>query len=162
MTRSFPRVLAFVMLATVGSVVAISTFALVMARAVVAAGLAPVRAADIALLDDLVPLIPFIAAYGVANLVAALALVTGRPWADRLATAIATISASVGVVAFVLVGLGHDPFSSTSTVSAAADGLGIIGTFVVTNVVAIVALAFAGEPAADRTRPVRPTAASMA
>ncbi|MCP6755993.1 hypothetical protein NL533_30690, partial [Klebsiella pneumoniae] len=51
----------------------------------------------------------------IAMLVAAVALLTGRPWADRLATATATVSTSIAVVAFVLVALGHDPFSARST-----------------------------------------------
>ena len=162
MTRSFPRIAAAVSLAAVGAVLAISTFALVLARAVVVAGVAPVRPADVALLDDLVPVTPFIAAYGVVNLVAALALLTGRPWADRLATATATVSTSLGVGAFVLVTLGHDPFTTGSTIAAAADGLAMIGTFVAANVVALVGLAFAGEPADDRTRAARPSLASLA
>ena len=59
--------------------------------------------ADVALLDDLVALAPFVAAFALADLVAALALAAGRSWADRLATAVATVATSIGAVAFVLV-----------------------------------------------------------
>lgn len=147
MTRSLPRIAAALILAASGALIAISAFALVVARAIVT--LRPdlvVRPSDLALVDDLVPLTPFITAFAVVNLIAAIALLTGRAWADRLTTAIATITTTLGAAAFVLVALGHDPFVARSSVAAATDGLAIIGSFTAAYAAVIVALAFAGDP----------------
>jgi hypothetical protein len=155
MTRSLPRITAATVLAITGGLVAISAFALVVARAVLA--LHPelaVRPTDLALLDDLVPLTPFISAFAVANVVAGIALLTGRAWADRLATAIATIATSLGSFALVLVALGHGP-AVHDGIDTVAEGLAIIGTFTTAYVAVIVALAFAGAPEAAPRPTVR-------
>ena len=149
MSRSIPRLTAAALLAMSGAAIATVAFALVVARMVIAAGIpgVHVQASDVALLDDLVPLTPFVATFAAANLVVALALVFDRPWAERVATAIATVATSLGAVAFVLVALGHDPFSARSSIAAVGDGLGIIAAFIATYGIVIVALALAGEPA---------------
>jgi hypothetical protein len=153
MTRSLPRITAAIVLTAAGALIAISAFALVVARAVIS--LRPdlaVRPSDLALLNDLVPLTPFITTFAVVNLVAAVALLTGRAWADRLATAIATVATSLGAFAFVLVALGHDPFTAPTAMGSVADGLAIIGAFTAVYVAVVVALAFASEPDSG-TRP---------
>jgi hypothetical protein len=147
MTRSIPRISAAILLAASGALIAITALALVVAKAVVALRPdLPVRATDLALVDDLVPLTPFVVGFAVANLVVAIALLTGREWADRVATALGTVVTTLGAAAFILVALGHDPFAARSAIGAAADGLAIIGSFTAVYVAVVVALAFAGAP----------------
>src|SRR5262245_24156646 len=148
MTRSLPRITAAIILAATGALIAISAFALVVAKAVVALRPdLPIRPADLALVDDLVPLTPFVTAFAVVNVVVAIALLSGRDWADRVATAMATIATTLGAAAFVFVALGHDPFTARSVADSATDGLAIIGSITAAYVAVVIALAFAGAPA---------------
>lgn len=157
MSRSIPRLTAAALLAISGITIAVMAFAIVVAKAVIATGLPGVhiRPSDVALLDDLVPILPFVATYAAVNLVAALALTFGRSWADRIATAVATVAVSFGSFAFVLVALGHDPFSSRSTIAAAGDGLGIIAAAIAFYGAVLVALAIAGDAEEGSPAPER-------
>jgi hypothetical protein len=146
MTTSFPRVAAAALLFIGGSVVALAAFGIAVARLLVAAGLpVVVTPADVALLDDLAQLVPFIGAFAVVNFVAAAALVSGSPWADRLATIVSSVAIGVGLFGMTLLILGHDPFATTAS-GRALDGLGIIGGFAFLYCAVIVALAFGGKP----------------
>ena len=74
-------------------------------------------------------LIPLTLAFGIAHLVAAVAVIRDRPWASSLALYLAAIG--LGVVAFGLLAslTGADPFAATSGLPAAqarADGLGFL------------------------------------
>ena len=141
MTRSLPRLAAAAVLAIGGSLIAVSALGMVAAKVALANGF-HVRPADAALLDDLVALAPFAAAFAAASLIAALALLSGREWGDRLATAIATIATSIGLFAIALVVLGHDPFTTGDSITAAANGMGILAVFTAIYVTVIVALSF--------------------
>jgi hypothetical protein len=148
MTRSTPRIIAAAILAVSGATVLITALGLAAAKMVIASGdpRVHVSAADALLLADLVALTPFITAFAVANLASALAIALGREWGDRLGTALATVATSIGVVAFVLVTLGHDPFTDGSRFASSADGLGVIAVVTGLYVAVIVALAVAGTP----------------
>jgi hypothetical protein len=156
MTRSLPRIAAAAVLAAGGALVAITVFGLVVAKFVIASGV-PISPADAALLDDLIQLAPFMAAFAAASLVAAFALLTGRDWAHRLATAIATVATSIGAFAIVLVVLGHDPFTNRTSMASAADGLGILAFFTGLYAAVLVALSFSAT--SERPAPAHPLAA---
>lgn len=152
MTTSFPRLTAAALLVAGGGIVALSAFGIVVARIVIAAGLrTPATPADVALLDDLVQLMPFVGAFAVANLVAAVGLVVGSSWADRLASTVA--AAAVGILLFgmTLLILGHDPFASVPS-DHALDGIGILGAFASLYGAVIVALALDGRAVARAPR----------
>ncbi len=145
MTISFPRLAAATLLFVGGAVVAISAFGIVVARIVIASGVpVAISPADIALLDDVAQLTPFVGAFAVANVVAGIALVGGSAWADRLATSVAAAAVGIGAFAMVLVILGHDPVAAVAS-DRALDGLGILGTFVALYGAVIVALALDGK-----------------
>jgi hypothetical protein len=148
MTRSTARSIAAAILAASGVAVLVATLALAAAKLVIASGdpRVQVSAADAALLGDLVALTPFFTAFAVASLVSALAIALGHEWGDRLGTALATVATSVGTFAFVLVTLGHDPFTDGSRLASSANGLGVIATVTGLYVAVLVALAVAGTP----------------
>lgn len=145
MTISLPRLTAATLLLVGGSIVAISAFSIAVARIVIAAGLrVPVTPADIALLDDLVQVVPFVGAFAIANLVAGIALVVGSPWADRLASTLAAVAVGIGLFGMILLILGHDPFAAVPS-DHALDGIGITGTFAALYGAVVVALALDGK-----------------
>lgn len=145
MTISFPRLTAASLLLVGGVIVALSAFGIVVARIVIAAGMpATVTPNDVALLDDLVQLVPFVGAFAVASLVAAIGLVGGSSWADRLATTLAAAAVGIGLFGMILLILGHDPFATVPS-DRAIDGLGIMGAFAALYGVVIVALGFDGK-----------------
>jgi hypothetical protein len=143
-TISFPRLAAAAVLFVGGAVVAISAFGIVVARIVIASGFpVAISPADIALLDDVAQLMPFVGAFAVANIVAGIALVGGSAWADRLATSVAAAAVGIGSFAMILVFLGQDTFAAVAS-DRALDGLGILGTFVALYGAVLVALALDG------------------
>lgn len=145
MTISFPRLTAAALLLVGGGIVALSAFGIVVARIAIAAGIpASVTANDVALLDDLVQLVPFVGAFAVASLVAAVGLAVGSSWADRLGTTLATAAVGIGLFGMTLLILGHDPFSAVPS-DRALDGLGILGAFAVLYGAVIVALGLDGR-----------------
>jgi hypothetical protein len=151
MTTSYSRVAAAALLLVAGVIVALSALGIVVARLAVAAGLPrAVTPADVALLDDLAQLAPFVGAFAVTNIVAAVALVSGSPWADRLATIVSAAAVGAGLFGITLLILGHDPFAAAQT-GQALDGVGILGTFSVLFGAVIVALAFDGKPVTRAT-----------
>jgi len=139
------RVLAGVLLITGGSVVAVAALAVVFARILVDAGMT-VRAADAALLGDIVAVLPFVVAFAVANLVAAFGLLNGRAWADSLAVGSAVVAVTVGALGLLLVVVGRDPFAPVATARSTADGIGILGGFTISYLAIIVALLAARVP----------------
>ncbi len=144
-TVSFPRFAAAALLCVGGAVVAVSALGIVVARIAIAAGVpVAISPADLALLDDVTQLMPFVGAFAVANIVAGIALVSGSSWADRLATTVAAAAAGIGVFDMILVILGHDPFAAAAS-DRALDGLGILGTFVALYAGVIVALTLDGK-----------------
>ena len=152
MTISFPRLTAAALLLVGGGIVAVSAVGLVVARIAIAAGLpVSVSPSDVALVDDLVQLMPFVGAFAVANLVAAVALVVGSTWADRLATTVAAVAVGIGLFGMMLLVLGHDPFASVPS-DHALTGLQIMGAFAGLYGAVIVALAFDGRPALNAPR----------
>ncbi len=146
MTISFSRLTAAALLLLAGVIVALTAFGIVVARVVVAAGLPPVvTPADVALLDDLAQLAPFVGAFAVASIVAAVGLVSGSSWADRIATIVSAAAVGAGLFGIALLILGHDPFAAVQS-GRALDGVGIFGAFSLLYGAVIVALAFDAKP----------------
>jgi hypothetical protein len=145
MTHSRSRRIAASALAVGGGLVGVAALGLVAVKAAMFAGV-DLPTADARLLDDILPLVPFIAAFAAANLVTAVALFADRAWADRLALSLATIAVSVGLVATTLVVLGHDPFAAGSSLANVADGLAILAAFTTLYALVIAAVSLAGRP----------------
>jgi hypothetical protein len=140
------RVVAGVLLISGGFVVAVSALAIAMARILVASGMT-VRATDAALLEDLAALLPFIVAFALANVVAALGVLGGRAWADTLAIGSAAVAVTVGTVGLLLAIVGRDPFAPpASTTGPSADGIEILVGFTLVYLAVIVALLAARAP----------------
>ena len=140
------RIVAGVLLVTGGFVVAVSALAIAMARVFVAAGMS-VRPTDAALLEDVAALLPFIVAFALANLVAALGILGGRTWAETLALGSAAVAVTIGSVGLLLVVVGRDPFGPTaSTAGPSADGIEILAGFTLLYLAVIVALLAARTP----------------
>ena len=133
------RAIAAVLLASGGFVVGVTVFAIVLTKVLVDGGL-PVRPADVAILDDLIPLLPLIGAFAVVNIMAAVGLVLDRNWAAGLAVAAALVAVAIGVTGLILLALGSDPLAPTSTGRSSADGFGIVGLFTVLYVAVIVSV----------------------
>ena len=81
MSSSRSHLFASGVLALGGGLLAVTAFAIVVARAVINAGLRGVvqKPGDVALLDDLVAVLPFLVTVAVINLAAAVGLATGAP-----------------------------------------------------------------------------------
>jgi hypothetical protein len=145
-TISFSRLTAATLLLVAGVIVALTAFGVVVARLVVAAGLPPaVTPSDVALLDDLAQLAPFVGAFAVASIVAAVGLVSGSTWADRVATIVSAAAVGAGLFGIALLILGNDPFAAVQS-GRTLDGVGIFGAFSILYGAVIVALAFDAKP----------------
>jgi hypothetical protein len=130
------RLAAAASLAADGAFILILALAIVVTRGLVAAGLG-VTPGDAALLEDLVAVVPFVSAYGIAALVAAAGIVRGRAWADRLGVGVGIIGATVATIGLLLIGVGRDPLA---TDQFPADGLGVLAVLLTARLVAVAAL----------------------
>lgn len=139
------RLFASVLLLGGGFVVGVTALAIGLARVLVDAG-APVRPADALLLGDLVPVLPFIVAFALAGLVAAVGLVLERAWADPLAVGASIVAVATGVTGLLVIVVGSDPFASTVSAHSTSTGIGIVGAFTVAYVAVLVAIAEARQP----------------
>jgi hypothetical protein len=138
------RLLAGLLLLLAGGVVAVGALAVALARLLVDGGMAT-RPADAVLLGDLVAVLPFIVAFAVVNVAAAVGLLLGRSWGDGLGVGAATVGATAGTLGLLLVGVGRDPFAPAATARATADGIGILAAATVLYLLVIVAIAVAGR-----------------
>ena len=139
------RIFASVLLLGGGFVVGVTALAIGLARLLVDAG-ATVRPADAALLGDLVPVLPFIVAFALLSLVAAAGLAVEGAWADALAVGVSIVAIVTGVTGLLLIVAGSDPFASSVSGHATANGIGIVGAFTVAYVAVLVAIADARQP----------------
>ena len=138
------RIFASVLLLGGGLVVGVTALAIGLARVLVDAG-APVRPADAALLADLVPVLPFIVAFSVGSLVAAVGLAGERAWAENLAIGVSIVGVVTGLTGLFVTVAGSDPFASSVSAHATSDGIGIVGAFTVASVAVLAAIAEARQ-----------------
>ena len=136
------RVVASLALLAGGFIVGVAVLAIAFAQALVNAGMT-VRPSDAALLGDLIPVLPFIAGFALVSVLSGVGVLAGQGRADALAIGTSVVAVVTGAIGLALIVVGRDPFASTSRAASTADGLGIIGTFVLIYLVAIVALAVA-------------------
>jgi hypothetical protein len=151
MTTSRSRIVAGVLIATGGFVVAVTALAIALAKLMVDAGI-PARPADAALLDDLFQVLPFIVGFALVSLLAAIGLFGERAWGATIATGAAVIAVVVGIVGLTLVVVGNDPFATTGASRAReGDGIGILFAFTGLFAAVLVALFVDRLPAGRRS-----------
>ena len=145
------RVVASVLLITGSVFVGVMALAIVMAKFLVEAGMA-ISPSNALLLSDLITVLPFVAVFAVAGVVAAAALVHGKDWSDTLALGTATPAVAVGAIGLTVLSIGRDPLASTASSRSTDDGIGIIGAFTALYLLVIVAVVVARLPRHTSTR----------
>jgi hypothetical protein len=145
MRSSFPRLLA----ATVLSISAIFTgliaLGLAAADAVIATDRFPVSPADRLALDQFASVAPILAVFAFASLAAAIALALAASWSRRLAIGVSSTGFLLGVVALAAVLLAQGPFAVLPS-DRVLDGIEVVGTFTVIQLVALIASILDGSP----------------
>lgn len=134
------RVVASLSLLAGGFVVGVSVLAIAFAKALVTAGMT-ISPSDAALLDDLIPVLPFIAGFAALSVIGGVGVLAAEARGEALAIGTSIVGVVAGVLGLALIVVGRDPFASTSRAAATADGLGIIGTFTLLYLVVLVAMA---------------------
>jgi len=153
MTIHPARAVAGLGLAAAGFVVGIAALAVVLARLLVNAGM-PIHPGDLATLNDVVAVLPFVVAFALANLVAAAGLFLGTGWAGRLAVAVSGLGIVTGTFGLFLMIAGGAPVASARAARAHTDGVEILATFTVSYLVVLGLLVVARQPI-GRVRRVR-------
>lgn len=136
-------------LALGGGVLAVGALAIVVARVVLDAGLPGVHATpeDLALLADLIAVLPFVVTFAVVNVVAAIGLATGRPWATGVARWVTAVAVATGLAGLLLLIAANGPVPATQVAQASdPNGFAIVSCFVSLYAWAAVALRFPDEP----------------
>jgi hypothetical protein len=149
MPSSRAQLFAAAVLALGGGLLAVTALAIVVARVVVNANLpgVVVRPQDVALLDDLIAVLPFIATVAGVNLAAAAGLAIGRTWAPRIARWVTGIAVATGLLGLVLLIAANGPVPSTQVAGASdPEGFAILSAFVCLYAWAAVALQIPEEP----------------
>jgi hypothetical protein len=149
MSSSRPNQFAAVVLALGGAMLAVIALAIVVAKVVVDAHVPGVVATpqDVALLGDLVAVLPFVVSFAAANVAAGLGLLLGRRWAPRVARWVSGVAVSIGLLGLVLLIAANGPVASTQVAGASdPDGFAILSVFVCLYAWAAVALRLPDEP----------------
>jgi hypothetical protein len=150
------RIVAGLLLLGGGFVVAVTAFAITVAKVLVDAGVPAssgvhVSTTDARLLNDLVAVIPFVVAFAVINVAAAIGLFAEREWAPSIAAGAATVATIGGVIGLTLVLVGRDPFARIGSAGPSTDGVEILAAFTVFYAVVLMALAAARPRATSIT-----------
>jgi hypothetical protein len=136
-------------LALGGGLLAVGAFAIVVARVVLSAGLPGVHAApeDLALLADLIAVLPFVVTFAIVNLVGAIGLVTGRTWAPGVARWVTGVAVATGLAGLLLLIAANGPVPPTQVAQASdPDGFAIVSVFVCLYAWAAIAVRLPDEP----------------
>jgi hypothetical protein len=144
------RIVAGLLLLAGGFVVAVTAFAIAVAKVLVDGGV-PAGTTDVRLLNDLIAILPFVIAFAVINVAAAIGLFAERDWAPSLAAGAATVATIGGVIGLALVLVGRDPFARIGTAGPSTDGVEILVAFTVLYAVVLMALAAARPRATSIT-----------
>ena len=147
-TANIARYIAGAALVLSGTIGAVLALAIGTARMLIAQGVA-VTPADAALIEDLVAVLPFIVAFALGAIVAAMGVLQGRVWADRLGTGIGIVGGTVAALGLLLIGVGRDPLAANAAVTWPVDGVGILAVAFVIHALAVMAISLAagGETA---------------
>ena len=117
MTIHPARAVAGLALGAAGFVVGVAALAVLLAKLLVNAGM-PAQPADVATLNDVVAVLPFVIGFAGVNVVAAAGLVLGSDWAQRLAVIVSSAGVVIGAFGLFLVVAGHDPFATGASARA--------------------------------------------
>ena len=145
MTIHPARTAAGLALGAAGFVVGVAALAVILARLLVIAGM-PIQPGDLATLEDLVAVLPFVVGFSVANLLAATGLLLGTDRADRLAITVSGLGIVFGSFGLFLMVAGRDPFASARSARGYVDGVEIVATFTVVYLVVLGLLAVVRQP----------------
>jgi hypothetical protein len=140
---------ATAVLALGGGLLVVTALAILVARIVVSTSLPGivVRSEDVALLDDLIAVLPFMLTFAAMNLAAGIGLAAGRRWAPRVATWVTGIAVATGLLGLLLLIAANGPVPSTKVAGAAdPEGFGILSAVVCLYAWAAVALRLPEEP----------------
>jgi hypothetical protein len=150
LTANTTRYIAGAALVLSGAISGVLALAIGTARILVAQGVA-VTPADAALIEDLVAVLPFIVAFAFGAVVAAIGVLQGRVWADRLGTGIGVVGGTVAALGLLLMGVGRDPLTANAAAAGPVDGLGILAAVFVIHALAVMAISLAavGEAASQ-------------
>jgi hypothetical protein len=144
------RLVAGLILLAGGFVIAVTAFAIAVAKVLVDGGV-PAGTADVRLLNDLVAVLPFVVAFAVINVAAAAGLFAERGWATSIAVGAATVATIGGVIGLILVLVGRDPFAPVASAGPSTDGVEILVAFTVLYAVVLMALGAARPRATSIT-----------
>jgi hypothetical protein len=141
MSLSFPRLFAATLLAVGAVATGLIAFGLAVADVVISTGRFPVRPVDAATLDSMASGALPLGIFALVGLVAAIALVLGTPRSKALALVVAGIGVVIGVAGIGAVLLASGPFATLPS-TRALDGIELIGTFALIQLVAFFAVLF--------------------
>jgi hypothetical protein len=147
MSLSFPRLAAAVSLGIGGALTALTAFGLIVADVVIRSDRFDVTPADATALARMTLGAPVVAAFGAAAVITALALLAGARRSRPIGLAVSGIGIAIGVGLIALLLLAQGPFAVLPS-DRALDGIEILGSFAVFNLVAFIALVV------DRPKPV--------
>ena len=139
MRLSFPRLFAAVSLGIGGALTGLTGFGLAVADVVVRSGRFAVTSADAAALSQLTLVAPVVVVFGAVAVVSAMALLVGTGRSRALGLVISGVGIGIGAVLMGLLLLAQGPFARLPS-DRALDGIEIIGTFALFNLVSFVAL----------------------
>lgn len=149
-TANTARSIAGTALVLSGVISGVLALAIGIARILVAQGVA-VTPADAMLIEDLVAILPFIITFALGAVVAAIGVLQGRVWADRLGTGIGVVGGTVAALGLLLMGVGRDPLTANAAITGPVDGLGILAVVFVIHALAVMAISLAaGRETASR------------
>lgn len=152
MSSSAPRLVAAFLSLAVGSLTLVAILGVYFANAFVDRGFGPISAADAALLDEVVVVLPVIAVFGAIVTAGGVALLVGMRWARPVVAAVSGTAFIAGVVGGVALSLGYDPFVAPGHGST-ADGIGIVAVAAATQLAILVSLAFHRSSVVGSPRP---------
>ena len=136
------RAVASILLIGGSLLVSVTALAVVVARQLIDAGMAA-SPSDALLLGDLLAILPFVIGFAVAGFVAAVGLLTGKPWADDLAIGTAIFAVGVGAIGLILLVVGRDPAASAEAARSTTETIAVISVFTASYLSIIVAVAVA-------------------
>ena len=145
MTLHPARAIASILLIGSSLLISVMVLGVVVAKLLVDAGTV-VDPSDALLLGDLIGVLPFIIAFAVAGLVAAVGLLVGTRWSDDLAFGTAIVAIAVGAIGLILLTVGRDPAASAEAARSTTETIAVIGAFVALYLSIIVAVAVARLP----------------
>jgi hypothetical protein len=146
MNATRPRFAAGVLLTIGGLLSGIVAVAIGIASLAAHAGLA-FKFGDPFLLDDLVAVLPFIAAFAAYDLAVGRGLASSKAWAVAAGPVLALGAVAMGVLGLLILVMGNDPAALTGAVRASeGDGLGLAAGFTGLHLAALIALRVDGAP----------------